>query len=169
MTHPRRPYQPRHTYSTLDLMLASPQPMSSLQRMAYIAGFKRALHAIQFEPISTPEQWRIMADAVNLVETFCAHPWPDPQAPRELIDIAEEAGALQAAAQSMREAARLHKLQGGSIRISADGREALAGLVELLDTILQTISHRAALQCHNECERAIRKQRAERSAEITTL
>lgn len=143
--------------------------MPANQRQSYIAGFTQALQAIQFEPVSTREHWRVMADAVNLVETFCAHPWPDPDAPGELIDIADEAETIPAAVEAMREAARLHKMQGGNIRLSAQGREALAALVDMLDTILQTLSHRSTLQCHNECETALRKHRAERSAEITTL
>lgn len=163
----RASYTKRKTYNALDIIMASPRPMNDAQRNAYIQGFKTALHAIQFAPVSTKIHWRVMADAVNLVETFCAHPWPDPSGVG-LIDIADESGALEAASQAMREAARIHRLQGGSIRLSASGREALADLVDLLDTILQTVSHRSALHCHNECEAAIKQHRAA-GASIVTL
>lgn len=165
----RCPYRPKHTYTALDLLMASPQPMPDAQRTAYMAGFATALHTIQYGSVSTPENWRVMADAVNLVETFCSHPWPDPAAPGELIDIADESGALAAANQAMTQAARLHKLQGGNIRLSADGRQALADLVDLLGVILQTVSHRSALQCHNQTEAAILKQRKFKSTTVVQL
>jgi len=164
----RAPYTKRKTYTAFDIIMSSPQPMNDAQRTAYIQGFKTALHAIQFEPVSTPQHWRVMADAVNLVETFCTHAWPDPSCAGSMIDISDESGALEAATKAMREAAKTHRLQGGSIRLSAAGREALADLVDLLDTILQTVSHRSALHCHNECEAAIQKHRAS-GASIVTL
>lgn len=165
MTRKQRPRYHKHrkpavrcTYSALDLLLASSQPMGLLQRQNYIDGFNQALNQIQFAAVATPEHWRIMADAVNLCETFCRHPWPDPEG-GAAIDIEDSSDAISQATSAMRQAAATHKQHGGNIRISATGREALASLVEFLDTILQTVSHRSALQCHNQTEIAIRAQR----------
>ncbi len=134
----------RPTYSLLDVLSASPsQPMPVTSREYQLALMHAALDAITRGEQPTKDDWRVLCDAVNMVDTLVAK------------GVAEDKdGLLQDATMALATAAK-RSLSGAPIRLNATGITAVRGVLEDYESILEVLSHRAMLSCHRETEKRI--------------
>ena len=73
-THRQAARAKRHlvtTYGLLDTLFARPDaPMPEEKRRHQLTRMYGGLHALETAPAPTPDDWRVVSDAVNLMETL---------------------------------------------------------------------------------------------------
>lgn len=140
----------RPTYTLLDEMLASAsEPMPEATRMHVITCAYQALRAIEQETEPARNDWRVLADCVNMLETMV-----------ESGIVADTSYLLHDATRAMAEAAERHLHKGLPIRLSGPGIAAVRAVVEDYAEVIAQVSHRTMVRCHRATERRIRDIRA---------
>lgn len=134
------------TYTWFDALMASPtEPMPQEKRHYQLIRMWQALADIEKAPAPTTEDWRVVSDAVNLVETLVVD-----------MKICEDAsGLLNDAVAAMASAGRRYR-QHGTIRLDATGIQAVRAVLEDYAAALDILPHRTMVQCHMRTEKRIR-------------
>ena len=133
------------TYNLLDLMMASPtEPTPRIKRTYQLTRMWQGLAAIEQAPEPTTDDWRVCSDAVNLMETLI----------EEMKLCEDTSGLLSDAVTALAMAGRRHQA-GGHIRLDALGIQAVRAVLEDYATMLDTLSHRTILKCHQLTERRL--------------
>lgn len=131
-------------YSLFDELLADPKlPMPERDRVYTMLGFDRSMTAIELDPNPIESDWRVLSDAVNLMET--------------LIDMGvaqDDQGLLADATTAMRRAAE-RKMAGGHIRFDGPGVKAMRSLIDDFGSLIKLIPHRMMIRCHRMTEKRI--------------
>ena len=141
----KRKHKPT-SYSLMDVMLASPtEPMPDEKRNFQIVNMRQALENIAQAPNPTVNDWRIVSDAVNMMETLV----------RELHLCEDAHGLLDDAVEGLAHAGRRYKAHN-VIRLDARGLLACRFVLRDYEETLQALPHRAMLQCHRLTEKRIR-------------
>ena len=136
-----------HTYTLIDEMMASPTaPLPESSRRHQLTVMWQGLAAIETGAEPTNNDWRVVSDAVNLMETFVL----------EMRICADTQGLLDDAVAALAMAGK-RKLAGGAIRLDGVGIQATRALLESYADLLDQIPHRTLVQCHRMTERRIRK------------
>ena len=134
----------RHTYTMLDVMLASTtDPMPADKRIYQSTHIEQALHAIQSSQNPDKGDWQLLSDAVNLSETLV-----------QMGELNDDSGLLGVAVQSMARAAERHK-RGHPIRLDGEGLAAVQSIVEAYTDAIRYLPHRVMLVCHRATETRI--------------
>lgn len=142
----KRSRKPRHRthYSHMDVLLASPtQPMPAASRLHAMTRFYQALDAMQTAPNPTPEDWRALSDAVNLVETMLS------------TGLATDEGGTKAACIEAMGQAGQRYLAGKAMRLSGPGIQAMRALLADLDELMQLMPHRDMVRVHIATEKRV--------------
>lgn len=159
MSHKRRPvrnpFAPK-TYTLVDEMMASPtQPLPEAYRLHQVGLMRSGFEAMVSSPNPSNIDWRLVSDAVNLMETFCTQgPWLDMDG--ELSDIPDTHGLMPDAVAAMAMAGK-RKLTRGALRLDGEGILAIRTMLDSYADLLLVLPHRTVVRCHRMTERRMLK------------
>jgi len=143
-----------YRYSLIDVMMASPtEPLPESHRVHQLTRMHSGLDAMEKAPQPTTDDWRVVSDAVNIMETLVTNgPWPDCSG--ELVEITDSSGLLQDAVTAMALAGKRHKA-GGNIRLDGAGIQAVRGVLADYSDMLEALPARTMIKAHRETERRL--------------
>lgn len=135
----------KYTYSMMDMMLADPNEPTPLSKQTYqLTRMWEGLRAIEQEQNPTYDDWQVVSDALNLMETLVEMGWA--KDPNNLIEDAVKALAI---------AGQRHIDTGAPIRLNGEGIVAVRGLLEDYAEALKELPHRTMIACHRKTEKRI--------------
>lgn len=142
----------KFTYSNMDILLADPDnPLPEAKRKYMIDRVKRGFHNLQFAQTPTYDDWEIVSDALNMMESLVDMGWA--KDPDGLIEDAVRALAV----------AGTRSLQKNvAIRLDGEGIKTVAGLLEDFETAVNELSARTMLSCHRRTEKRVQDILAKR-------
>jgi mRNA-degrading endonuclease YafQ of YafQ-DinJ toxin-antitoxin module len=159
----RRPAQrPKH-YTMLDELMASPtEPLPAEYRRHQLTRMYEGLAAMEKAPSPTTDDWRVVSDAVNLMETLI-----------ETMQVCEDSsGLLMDAITAMAHAGR-RNTAGGAIRLDGAGIQAVRAVLEDYAALLDVLPARAMIRCHRLTEKRLHElldgKRKPHNVEITAI
>ena len=105
-----------------------------------------SLASIETKPNPTTDDWRVLSDAVNLMETLVA-----------MGEVQDDSGLLMDGVRALAEAGRRHMQQGQPIRLDAKGMHAVRAVLEDYSYALEHLPARTMIRCHRATEKRIRE------------
>lgn len=143
-----------YRYSLLDVMMANPaQPLPSDLQRHQLTRMHGGLAAMEKAPTPTTEDWRVVSDAVNIMETLVNNgPWLDCDG--DTVEITDASGLLADAVTALAMAGKRHKA-GGNIRMDGAGIQAVRGVLADYGDLLEALPARTMIKAHRETERRI--------------
>jgi uncharacterized protein YyaL (SSP411 family) len=140
----------RYTYSVMDMLLADAvQPTPPEKQRHQLTRMWEGLRALEQDPNPTKEDWMVVSDAINLMETLVEMGWA--QDPDDLVDEAAEA---------LRVAGQRHIDTGAPIRLNGSGIQTIRGLLEDYAEALKELPYRTIISCHRKTEKRIQDMQA---------
>lgn len=135
----------RYTYSVMDMLMADAvKPTPEAKQRHQLTRMWEGLHALEQSPNPTHDDWVVVSDALNLMETLIAMGWAhDPD------------GLIEEAVQALATAAQRHIDTGAPIRLSGAGIQTIRGLLEDYSEALKELPHRTIISCHRKTEKRI--------------
>lgn len=132
------------TYTLIDEMMASPtMPMPEASRRHQLTRMLGGLANIERAESPTKDDWRVVSDAVNLMETLV------------VMGVVEDtSGLLLDAVEALALAGQRH-IAGCNIRLDARGIQAARAVLEDYAAVLDAVSHRVMVQAHRLTEKRI--------------
>lgn len=159
----KRPAQrPKH-YTLMDELTASPtEPLPADYRRHQLTRMYEGLVAMEQAPSPTTDDWRVVSDAVNLMETMI-----------ETMKICEDdSGLLMDAVTALAMAGR-RNLAGSVIRLDGAGIQAVRAILEDYAALLDVLPARTMIRCHRLTEKRLHElldgKRKPHDVEITSL
>lgn len=138
--------QQPHTYSLIALMMASPTaPTPQFLRTHQLTRMSGGLLAMVRGAEPNADDWRVVCDAVNLMETLVHNGM-----------LSDADGTLGIASDALAAAAKRSR-DGKGIRLDAKGIEAIRGVLEDYQYVLEHLPHRVMLNTHRMTEKRIRE------------
>lgn len=152
----KRRHQPRTRYTVWDELLASPTvPMPEARRRHQLTRMLGGLDEIATGSQPTADAWRVLSDAVNLLETLVEHgPWLD--CAGDVIELHDSTGLLPTAVAALAEAGE-RMLRGKPLRLDGPGMYAVREVLCEYTALLETLPERTVIKCHRETERRLAK------------
>jgi hypothetical protein len=143
-----------YRYSLIDVMLASPtEPLAEHLQRHQLTRMLGGLAAIKEGEKPTTDDWRVVSDAVNIMETLVNNgPWLDCDG--DPVEIKDESGQLQDAVKALAMAGKRHRA-GGNIRLDGEGIFACAAVLHVYRDLLEALPARTMIKAHRETERRI--------------
>jgi hypothetical protein len=145
-----------YRYTLFDVMLASPKfPLADHLRRHQLTRMHGGLEAMKKAPVPTTDDWRVVSDAVNIMETLVNNsPWLDCDG--DPVEITDAFGLLPDAVKAMAMAGKRHKA-GGNIRLDGSGIQAVRSVLADYADLLDVLPARTMIKAHRETERRIYK------------
>lgn len=141
----RKRQSDRPTHTLLDELSASPvTPIGDKDRISQLTRMWDSLASIETQPNPTTDDWRILSDAVNLIETLVT-----------MGEVQDDSGLLMDAVTALAEAGRHHIQQGHQIRLDAKGMYAVRAMLEDYSYVLERLPARTMIRCHRATEKRI--------------
>ena len=136
----------RPTYTLLDVLQASAtQPLPQAKRTHQLTRMWQGLRALELDAAPTPDDWRVVSDAVNLLETMVVD-----------MRVAEDAsGLLPDAVRAMAIAGARHVDEGKRLGLGGADIITLRAVLEDYAEMLGTLPHRTAIRAHRLTERRV--------------
>lgn len=132
------------TYGLLDTLFASPDaPMPAEKRRHQLTRMYGGLRAMETAPAPTRDDWRVVSDAVNLMETLV----------KDMRLCEDSSGLLDDAVKAMAIAGARHVETGAANRLDGAGIHAVRSVLEDYAAMLETLSARTMTECHRLTER----------------
>ena len=129
------------TYSVMDAMMASPdRPMKEERRQYQLMNINTALYSIERAENPTTEDWKIISQAINMMEMLV-----------EMGFAKDEDGLIQDAINSMATMAQRYK-DKNAMRFSGNEMKAIRGIVEDYQTMIENLDERTMIYCHRKTE-----------------
>ena len=159
----KRPAQrPKH-YTILDEMMASPtEPLPVAWKTYQLTRMYEGLAAMEKAPSPTTDDWRVVSDAVNLMETLI-----------ETMKVCEDASGLLMDAITAMAMAGKRNTAGGAIRLDGAGIQAVRAVLEDYAALLDVLPARTMIRCHRLTEQRLHElldgKRKPHDVEVTTL
>ena len=165
----KRPPQKLH-YSLMHELLASDtQPMPAHNRRHQLTRMAGALNEMMTTPKPGTTAWRVISDAVNLLETLVQHgeaPVKDAATGKVVashwrgcdgspIEVADTSGLLADAIAAMAKAGE-RALDGLPLRLDGSGIAAVRAVLEDYQSALEALPARTMIRCHRATEKRIR-------------
>lgn len=143
-----------YRYTLMDVIMASPSiPLPEELRRHQLTRMHGGLEAMEKAPAPTTDDWRVVSDAVNIMETLVNNgPWLDCDG--DPVEITDASGLLQDAVTAMAMAGKRHK-SGGNIRLDGSGIQAVRAVLEDYRDLLEALPARTMIKAHRETERRI--------------
>jgi hypothetical protein len=133
------------TYTLMHVMLAHPvQPMPEPRRRHQLTRMWQGLAAIEQGDAPTTDDWRVLSDAVNLLETLVLQGTAN-----------DDSGLIMDGITALALAGRRH-VAGSQIRLDAPGIAATRAALEDYAALLEVLPERVIVQCHRDTEIRIR-------------
>jgi hypothetical protein len=152
----KKPSKPIHIYhyNLMDVLMASPsQPLQEHLRRHQLTRMHQGLEAMEKAPEPTTDDWRVVSDAVNIMETLVNNsPWLDCDG--DPVEIKDASGLLSDAVTAMAMAGKRHKA-GGNIRLDGAGIQAVRSVLADYGDLLEVLPARTMIKAHRETERRI--------------
>lgn len=157
MSKPKRKPAQAHQYSMFDVLMASTtQPFNAEKQRHQLTRMWGGLAALETAAQPTSDDWRVVSDAVNLMETLTLNNrghWLD--ADGDVVHITDTSGLLADAVTAMGQAGE-RAMRGQPLRLSAAGITACRAVLEDYRDLLATLPARTMMQVHRETEKRIR-------------
>jgi hypothetical protein len=143
-----------YRYTLFDVVLASPSvPLAEHLRRHQLTRMHQGLEAMEKAPVPPTDDWRVVSDAVNLMETLVNNgPWLDCDG--DPVEITDASGLLQDAVTAMAMAGKRHK-SGNNIRLDGAGIQAVRSVLADYGDLLEVLPARTMIKAHRETERRI--------------
>lgn len=131
------------TYGLLDTLFAAPDaPMPIDKRTHQLTRMYGGLRALETDTTPAPDDWRVVSDAVNLMETLVKD-----------MRLCEDPGSLlEDAVAALALAGARHLETGAPIRLDGPGIQAVRAVLASYVEVLETLSARAMTECHRLTE-----------------
>jgi DNA-binding transcriptional regulator PaaX len=150
-------------YTLFDEMAASPTELLPQDWRTYqLTRMYEGLAAMEKAPTPTTDDWRVVSDAVNLMETL-------------IIDMKvceDTSGLLMDAITAMAMAGK-RNMAGGAIRLDGAGIQAVRAVLEDYAALLDMLPARTMIRCHRLTEKRIHElldgKRKPHDVEITAV
>ena len=140
----RAAFRPKH-YSIMDELMASPSKLLPVEyRTHQLTRMYEGLAAMETAPAPTTDDWRVVSDAVNLMETLI----------KTMKICEDESGLLMDAITALAMAGR-RNLAGGAIRLDGAGIEAVRAILQDYAGLLEVLPARTMIRCHRLTEQRI--------------
>jgi mRNA-degrading endonuclease YafQ of YafQ-DinJ toxin-antitoxin module len=141
----KRPAQrPKH-YTIMDEMMASPtEPLPAEYRRHQLTRMYEGLAAMEKAPSPTTDDWRVVSDAVNLMETLI-----------ETMKVCEDTSGLLMDAITAMAMAGKRNTAGGAIRLDGAGIQAVRAILEDYAALLDVLPARTMIRCHRLTEKRL--------------
>ena len=159
----KRPAQrPKH-YTILDEMMASPtEPLPLEYRTHQLTRMYEGLAAMEQGESPTTDDWRVVSDAVNLMETLI-----------ETMQVCEDSSGLLMDAITALAMAGRRNLAGAAIRLDGAGIQAVRAVLEDYAALLDVLSARTMIRCHRLTEKRLHElldgKRKPHDVEVTAM
>jgi len=132
------------TYSQMDVLMASPDnPTPEFRRNHQLTRMWQGLHELETSPAPTINDWTVVSDAVNMMETLLVMGW-----------VQDPDDTLTAAMGAMAEAGRRHQ-EGHALRLTGQGMQIIRGILEDYADALEQLSHRVMVVAHRKTEQRL--------------
>lgn len=132
-------------YSIFDELMASPtEPLATEKRQYQLLRMYEGLRALEIAPEPSTEDWRVVSDAVNLMETLIL----------EMKICEDTSGLLMDAITAMAKAGQRH-MAGGHIRLDGAGIQAVRAVLSDYADVLEVLPARTMVRCHRLTEKRI--------------
>jgi hypothetical protein len=132
-------------YSMMDELMASPDaPLAPAVIGHHLTMMYQGLHALERDPAPGVDDWRLVSDAVNLLETLVA-----------MRVVADDTGLLADAVAGLAEAGQRHLQQGAPIRLSGPAIQAVRAVLEDYAAVIRQLPARTMVRCHRATEKRI--------------
>jgi hypothetical protein len=171
---PRRTPRPAPTfYNALHILFASDSKPMSPQKITYqLTRMAAALDALRYEPAPHTHKWRVLSDAINLLETLVtegeapihdaqgrviASHWRDCDG--DAVEVRDSSGLLLDAITAMAQAGE-RAMDGKPLRLSGPGLHAVAQVLADYEAALRCLPERTMVRCHKKTEERVRKAMA---------
>lgn len=120
------------------------------------------LAAMEKAPSPTTDDWRVVSDAVNLMETLI-----------ETMKVCEDASGLLIDAITAMAMAGKRNTAGGAIRLDGAGIQAVRAVLEDYAALIDVLPARTMIRCHRLTETRLHEmlegKRKPHDVEVTTL
>jgi len=159
----RRPAQREKRYTLLDEMAASPtEPLPLAWKTYQLTRMYEGLAAMEKAPSPTTDDWRVVSDAVNLMETLI-----------ETMQVCEDSSGLLMDAITAMAMAGKRNTAGGAIRLDGAGIQAVRAILEDYAALLDVLPARVMIRCHRLTEKRLHElldgKRKPHDVEITAI
>lgn len=136
----------RPTYTLLDVLQASAtQPLPQAKRTHQLTRMWQGLRALEQAAAPTPDDWRVVSDAVNLLETLV-----------DTLRVAQDAsGLLPDAVRALALAGARHVDEGKPLRLTGADIPVLRAVLEDYAALLDALPARTMVRAHLLTERRI--------------
>ncbi|UOF82821.1 hypothetical protein [Caudoviricetes sp.] len=132
-------------YSMMDELMASPtEPLPAEKRQYQLLRMYEGLRALEIAPEPSTEDWRVVSDAVNLMETLIL----------EMKICEDTSGLLMDAITAMAKAGQ-RNLAGGAIRLDGPGIQAVRAVLRDYAELIEVLPARTMVRCHRLTEKRI--------------
>lgn len=159
----RRHPTPRPTFTHWDELLASPtEPTPEARRVHQLSRMWQGLRALEQDASPSPDDWRVVSDAINLLETLVA-----------MREVQDASGLLHDAVGEMAVAGARHLHEDKPLRLSGSGIQTVRAVLEDYADALAALPERTMVRAHRLTERRIAAilsgKRRPHDVEVVTL
>ena len=135
----------RSTYTLMDELMASPSaPMPEEFRRHQLSRMWQGLRSLELDDKPSTDDWRVVSDAVNLLETLV-----------DLKLIEDASGLLVDAIEALAMAGKRH-MAGQRLGLTGSGIKTIRAVLEDYEMCLNSLSARAMVRAHRKTEARIR-------------
>jgi uncharacterized protein YyaL (SSP411 family) len=132
------------TYSNMDVLMADPDnPTPEFKRNHQLTRMWQGLHALETSAEPTLDDWTVVSDAINMMETLLGMGW-----------VQDPDDTLTEAMGAMAEAGRRHQ-EGHALRLSGKGIQTIRGILEDYASALEQLSYRVMIVAHRRTEKRL--------------
>lgn len=149
--------QQPHTYTLMGELMASPnKPLDPYFRTEQLRRMRAGFDAMASGADPRPNDWRLVSDAVNLMETLVTTNngwWPDCDG--KPIRVVDGTGLLADAVEALGEAGQRH-MEGKALRLSGPGLQAVRYVLDDYEEVLSALPARTMFRVHRMTEKRVR-------------
>ena len=132
------------TYTIMDMLMASPtKPMPVAKQIYQLDKMREGLTAMERAPEPTKDNWRCVADVVNLFETMV------------IMGIVEDLDGLLRDGTNELAKAAIRSNNGDNIRLSGKGIQACRAMVDDYAQVLCALPERTMIDVHIKTEKRL--------------
>lgn len=135
------------TYNVFNELLASPtEPLPQEYRTHQLTRMYEGLHALETADNPSTDDWCVVSDAVNMLETLVVE--------MKVCDD-DDSGLLMDAVRALGVAGQRHKREGKPIRLDGPGIQAVRAVLASYSELLEALPARTMYRCHRLTEQRI--------------
>lgn len=135
----------KYTYSHMDVLLADPKnPLAHSKREAQLELINACMRSIEQNPNPTLEQWEIISDIVNFMETLL-----------EMGEVQDPDDLIGDAVAALAKAGNRHITQNVPIRFDGKDLTTIRGVIEDYAMVGEHLSARTMITAHRLTEKRV--------------